>query len=65
MFRTPDGVNQTELELYRDSVKPDRSEDDLLFQVLLDWGLDLSLPLVRETVDDREVFSVDDGALIA
>lgn len=65
VFRTPDGVNQTELELYRDSVKPDRSGDDLLFQVLLDWGLDLSLPLVRETVDDREVFSVDDGALVA
>lgn len=31
-----------------DSVKPDRTDEDLLFQVLLDWGLDLSLPIQRE-----------------
>ena len=47
------------------SVKPGRSGEDLLFQVLLDWGLELSLSIVRETVDDREVFAVDGDALLA
>ena len=46
-------------------MKPRRSGEDLLFQVLLDWGLEVSLSIVREQVDDREVYSVDDGALIA
>lgn len=61
----PDGFVQTELSHLIDSVKPDRSGDDLLFQVLLDWGLELSSPILREVIDDREVFAVDDGALMA
>ena len=63
--RSPDVLEQSELNLYQGSVKPDRSSEDLLFQVLLDWGLELSLPIVRELVDNRELYSVDDGALIA
>lgn len=42
-----------------------RTGDDLLFQVLLDWGLELSLSIVRHEVDGHEVFTVDDDALIA
>lgn len=63
--RTPSGTFQLELSEFEQSVKPGRTSEDLLFQVLLDWGLELSLPIVRELVDDREVHSVDDGALIA
>lgn len=48
-----------------DSVKPDRTDEDLLFQVLLDWGLDLAESITVETVDARRVLSVADGALIA
>jgi adenine-specific DNA-methyltransferase len=40
-------------------VRPDRTAEDLLFQVLLDWGVDLALPIVRE------VFFVDGDALAA
>lgn len=47
------------------SIKPDRTAEDLLFQVILDWGLELSLPITRDEVDGREVFDVDDGALLA
>ncbi len=61
----PDGLIQAELSGVIDSIKPDRSGEDLLFQVLLDWGLELSSPILREAVDDREMFSVDDGALMA
>ena len=56
---------QTSLLSTIESLKGDRSSEDLLFQVLLDWGLDLSLPLVREVIDGHEVFSVDGDALIA
>ena len=38
-----------------DSVKPDRTAEDLLFQVLLDWGLDLALPISVETIEGHEV----------
>ncbi|MDM8524978.1 hypothetical protein QUF80_16530 [Desulfococcaceae bacterium HSG8] len=43
-----------------DNIKADRNAEDLLFQVLLDWGVDLSLPIAK-----REVFFVDDNALAA
>jgi adenine-specific DNA-methyltransferase len=65
VLRTPDAVVQDELDIYADSVKPDRTGEDLLFQVLLDWGLELTMPIAVESIDGQEVFVVDDGALIA
>ncbi|HQV14134.1 MAG TPA: site-specific DNA-methyltransferase [Denitromonas sp.] len=65
VLRTPDETDQLGLSALELSIDSDRSEEDLLFQVLLDWGLELSLSLVREAIDDREVSSVDEGALIA
>ena len=62
---TPDALVQEQLDLYADSVKADRTGEDLLFQVLLDWGLDLTMPIAVEQIDGHEVFVVDDGALIA
>lgn len=61
----PDVLNQDELDLFADNIKPERSSEDLLFQVMLDWGLELSLPVSSETIEGKEVFSVDDDALIA
>lgn len=60
-----DDLVQSALSTAVDSVKLDRSGEDLLFQVMLDWGLELSLPIAREEVDGSEVFSLDDGALLA
>ncbi len=51
---TADDLVQTSLAEAIDSVKPDRTDEDLLFQVLLDWGLDLSLPIEREVSRERE-----------
>ncbi len=62
---TPDEVTQDALAGTVDSIKPDRTSEDLLFQVILDWGMDLSAPITREQVEGREVFSVDDDGLIA
>jgi len=48
VYYTPDAVSQDLLSDQVDNIKPDRTAEDLLFQVMLDWGVDLSLPIVRE-----------------
>ena len=50
VYYTPDAIDQNDLQLFTDNIKPDRSPEDLLFQVLLDWGVDLSLPIRKETI---------------
>jgi len=62
VLRTPDEVNQAELELYTGTVKSDRTAEDLLFHVLVDWGLDLTMPITSESIDGCEVFVVDEDA---
>ena len=65
VYYAPDSLSQSTLDLFVDNIKPDRKAEDLLFQVMLDWGVDLALPIARETVQGKEVFIVDDGALAA
>ncbi|MDE0546284.1 site-specific DNA-methyltransferase [Microbacterium sp. C7(2022)] len=62
---TADDLVQAALSDAIDSVKPGRTDEDLLFQVLLGWGLDLAEPIEIEEVADRRVLSVADEALIA
>jgi adenine-specific DNA-methyltransferase len=64
--RAPDLLAQADLALVTETVKPGRTAEDLLFEVLINRGLDLSAPVVVEQVDGvHEVFLVGDGALIA
>ncbi|MGN7157457.1 site-specific DNA-methyltransferase [Dietzia cercidiphylli] len=65
VLRTPDEIDQQALSGLLDSVKDGRTGEDLLFQVLLDWGLEVSMPIGVEQVEEREVFVVDGGALVA
>ena len=65
VYYAPDDLKQGNLDLFKDHIKPDRRPEDLLFQVLLDWGVDLSLPIQRETIDGKTVFFVDANALMA
>lgn len=62
VFYAPDAVTQSALEGFTDNIKPDRTPEDLLFQVMLDWGVDLALPITRLTIQGREVFFVDEEA---
>lgn len=64
VFYTPDQTSQADLLSRVDNIKPDRTAEDLLFQVLLDWGVDLTLPIRRETVQGKTVFFVADTALM-
>jgi len=56
---------QPDLVTMVDSVKPDRTSEDLLFQVLLDWGLSLSVNIEREIVDGIEIFRIESDAVVA
>ena len=65
VFYTPDAVTQKTLMEDVSNIKFDRTPEDLLFQVLLDWGVDLSLPVRREKIQGKTVFVVDENALVA
>lgn len=65
VYYTPDEVKQRGLELFADHIKEDRKAEDLLFQVFLDWGLELSLPIEKETIESKTVFFVDENVLAA
>lgn len=65
VYYQPQQLKQNDLFASVDNIKPDRSSEDLLFQVLLDWGVDLTLPIRRESIQGKEVFIVDDNALVA
>ena len=65
VYYTPDATTQADLLTRVDNIKPDRTPEDLLFQVLLDWGVDLTLPITRESIDGKTVFTVAGTALIA
>lgn len=65
VFYTPDALQQSLLDLTTDNIKPSRTPEDLLFQVLLDWGVELTLPIRKESLQGKTVFFVDDNALVA
>jgi len=64
-FYTPDAITQKDLRLYVNNIKSDRTPEDLLFQVLLDWGVELSLPITSKVIQNKTIFLVDENALIA
>jgi len=65
VFYTPDQTSQADLLANVDSIKQGRTSEDLLFQVLVDWGVDLTLPIRRENIQGKTVFFVDENALVA
>ena len=65
VFYTPDTVSQDLLSDQINNIRDDRTSEDLLFQVLLDWGVDLALPIAQEIIDGKTVYFVDDNALAA
>ncbi len=65
VYYTPDKLMQGDLEQFTDNIRDDSTPEDLLFQVLLDWGVDLTLPITQETIAGFTVLFVDDNALAA
>ncbi|MDY0076155.1 MAG: site-specific DNA-methyltransferase [Bacteroidales bacterium] len=65
VYYRPQDYKQENLELFADNVKPDRSPDDLLAQVMLDWGLPLSLKIEQATINGKRLFKVAQNSLYA
>lgn len=63
VYYTPE--DSSAATLFDDNVKPDRTPEDLLFQVMLEYNLPLSAKIERKTIAGKEVFSVNDNYLIA
>lgn len=63
VYYKPQDYNQGTLDLFADNVKEDRTAEDLVTQVMLDWGLPLSLPIQRKTIAGKEVYAVAGDSL--
>lgn len=65
VYYRPVDYNQRQLEMFADNIKPDRTPEDLLFQVMLDLGILLSSDIQETEIAGKKVFSVAGGYLIA
>ena len=65
VYYRPDEYRQDQLDMFAENIKPDRTPEDLLFQVMLDLGVPLSSGIEEMSVAGKKVFSVADGYLLA
>lgn len=65
VYYHPEELTQLTIGETVSNIKDDRTDLDLLYACLLDWGVEISLPHTAETVSGCRVHNVDNGALIA
>ena len=65
VYYRPQDLKQEDITLFADNINPDRTPEDLLFQVMLDLGVLLSSKIEEKDIAGKRVFSVEDGYLIA
>lgn len=65
VFYRPQDYKQESLDLFTDNIKSDRTSDDLLAQVMLDWGLPLNLKIEQQEIFGKKVFKVAGNSLVA
>lgn len=65
VYYKPQDYQQANLDLFADNIKADRSAEDLLAQVMLDWGLPLSLKIEHKIIAGKNVFAVAQNSLYA
>ena len=63
VYYTPAEFN--EQKLFDDNIKPDRTEEDLLFQTMIELGIELSAKIEKRSIAGKTVWSVSDGYLMA
>lgn len=63
--RSPKEFKQDQLDLFLNNIKADRNDLDLLFGCMLDWGVQLSLPMTQEVVDGKTIYTVNEDDLVA
>ena len=65
VYYSPSELEQTNMLDTVEHIKTDRTAEDLLFQVMLDWGIDLTLPIMRDRFDGKTVYWVGKDDLAA
>ena len=65
VYYSPENTEQSFLDNLEDNIKEDRTQEDLLFQVMLDLGVPLSSTIEVEQIEDAKVFKVEDRFLVA
>lgn len=65
VFYSPADFDMNLLDMMADNIKEDRTPEDLLFQVMLDLGVELSSKIEETTIAGKKVFDVADGFLVA
>lgn len=65
VYYAPADYEQNVLDMLESNIKEDRTDLDLLFGCLLEWGLPLSLPYQSEDIEGCTVHNYNDGDLIA
>lgn len=65
VYYTPSEFTQQKLKFSEKNIKEDRTDEDLLYGCLLDWGVELSLPHKVEIIENKRVHIVDEDALVA
>ena len=65
VYYTPDNYEQAALDNLESHIKEDRTGEDLLFQVMLDWGVPLSLPIEVKDIQGSSVYYVGIDSLVA
>ena len=61
----PKDYMQESLDMFLDNIKEERTGLDLLFDCMMRWGLELSLPYDTQKVDGCTIYNVDEGSLVA
>lgn len=65
VYYSPSETDPKQLGLYESNIKDDRTDEDLLYGCLLDWGIELSLPHRVENIDGKKVHIVNQDDLVA
>ena len=65
VYYMPDQLEQSQLNLFETNIRNDRTSEDLLTQVILDFGLTLDLEIEEKNILGNTVYFVDDNSLVA
>jgi adenine-specific DNA-methyltransferase len=65
VYYRPQDYDQSKIDMFANNVKADRSGEDLLIQIMLDWGLQLNHKIMLKTISGKNVYSVNGDSLYA
>ena len=63
-WETDPNLDGKQMEAFVENIKTGRDEQDVIYEILLKYGLDLTLPITEHTIAGQQVFSIGEGSLI-